>query len=41
MTYYEGFDQKKGKPFNKKGVIPLKDVGYLMMGEAEKSRSVR
>ncbi|GMH79288.1 hypothetical protein TL16_g08093 [Triparma laevis f. inornata] len=35
MTYYETFDQKKGCPINKKGVIPLKDVGFLMVAHAK------
>ncbi|GMH79627.1 hypothetical protein TrST_g7886 [Triparma strigata] len=35
MTYYETFDQKKGVPVNKKGVIPLKDCGFLMVAHAK------
>ena len=36
MTYYEGFDQKSGKPFNEKGKIPLQGVGHVNVAHAKK-----
>jgi hypothetical protein len=36
MTYYEGFDQKAGKPYNKKGVIPLKGVRHLAVAHTKR-----
>eukprot|EP00520_Triparma_pacifica_P018209 CAMPEP_0118658674 /NCGR_PEP_ID=MMETSP0785-20121206/14698_1 /TAXON_ID=91992 /ORGANISM="Bolidomonas pacifica, Strain CCMP 1866" /LENGTH=567 /DNA_ID=CAMNT_0006551715 /DNA_START=717 /DNA_END=2416 /DNA_ORIENTATION=- len=36
MTYYEGFDQKTGKPYNEKGKIPLQGVGHVNVAHAKK-----
>lgn len=36
MTYYEGFNQKTGKPYNQKGVIAVKGVRYEMVAHTKR-----
>ncbi len=36
LTYYEGFDKATNKPFNKKGVIPVKDCEVTEVEHHEK-----